>query len=76
VPDPDRMVRAGDILAATDVRRLCGISHGDRHTLKRWRATRAFPDPVRVIRQRKGTALELWDRRDVKTWLKANPPVN
>lgn len=73
VPDPGRMIAARDILSAADVRRLSGgIS---RHTLINWRATKGFPAPMRAIKQRRGRDLELWDRRDVKAWLRANPPV-
>jgi hypothetical protein len=78
VPNPPRpWLRPEHILATADVRRLCGKPGPpvDRHTLLRWRASRGFPAPVRVIRQAKGQALELWDRRDVVAWLKANPPV-
>lgn len=66
-----------DILSTADVRRLCGKPGPpiDRHTLINWRAKRGFPEPMRVIRQPKGQALELWDRRDVRQWLKENPPV-
>jgi hypothetical protein len=65
------------ILSTAEVRRLCGRPGPpiDRHTLLRWRAGRGFPDPVRVIRQGRGQRLELYDKRDVVAWLKANPPV-
>lgn len=71
---PRPWIHPRDILLAADVRRLCGIT--TRRTLLRWRATKGFPEPFRVIRQRRGVDLELWDRRDVKAWLKANPSVN
>lgn len=76
-PQPPRpWILPKDILAASDVRRLCNISQSDRHTLRRWRATKGFPEPIRVIKRKKGQHLELWDRRDVRLWLKANPPVS
>lgn len=77
--DPNRLIRAGDILLASDVRRLCGIAPDDRHALKRWRASRGFPEPIRAIkasRKRNATVVELWARSDVKAWLKANPPAS
>lgn len=74
--DPNRMVKAKDILAAPEVRRLCDISQNDRHTLRRWRASKGFPEPFRVLKRKKGQHLELWAREDVKAWLKANPPVS
>jgi predicted DNA-binding transcriptional regulator AlpA len=73
--DPNRLVKAKDILAAPEVRRLCGIGDEDRHTLKRWRTSRGFPEPIRVLRRKKGQDLLLWDRNDVKKWLSENPPV-
>jgi predicted DNA-binding transcriptional regulator AlpA len=76
MPDPNRLIRAKDILAAPEVRRLCGISPTDRHTLRRWRASRGFPEPIRVLKRKKGQHLELWARPDVKAWLDANPPVS
>jgi predicted DNA-binding transcriptional regulator AlpA len=73
--DPNRLVKAKDILAAPEVRRMCGIGPEDRHTLRRWRASRGFPEPIRVLRRKKGQHLELWSRLDVKAWLDANPPA-
>lgn len=65
------------IMLTADVRRLAGgVSRG---TLLRWREVRGFPEPVRSIRVgrgRRSQVVELWDRRDVRAWLRDNPPVS
>jgi predicted DNA-binding transcriptional regulator AlpA len=77
VSDPQRpWIHPRDILSAADVRRLCGITSQDRHTLIRWRANRGFPPPFKSLRQKRGQTFDLWDRREVRQWLKENPPVS
>jgi predicted DNA-binding transcriptional regulator AlpA len=74
--DPNRAVKARDILAAPEVRRLCGIKPNDRHAIRRWTETRGFPAPFKVFRRKKGQHLALWAKPDVVEWLKANPPAS
>ena len=53
-----------DLIRNETVRGLCGgIS---RNTLLAWRRERGFPQPLDV------DGLELWDRRQVKDWIKGN----
>lgn len=69
-------MRAGDLILTPDVRRLCGGIQ--RSTLIRWRESRGFPEPVRVIktgRGRKAQSVEIWARPDVRQWLADNPPM-
>lgn len=61
-------------MVTADVRRVCG--NVDRHTLLNWRAKRGFPEPIRAINLKRGQKIEIWDRRDVRRWLKENPPIN
>jgi hypothetical protein len=80
MPDLERLVRAGDILLTSDVRKLCGTAAkpASRATLIRWRAKYGFPEPVRSIKVGRGKGsqlVELWARPDVRAWLKANPPM-
>jgi hypothetical protein len=81
VPDPPRpWLLPRDLLLTSDVRRMASLNRQPitRHTLIRWRAEKGFPEPVRSIkvgRGRRAQTVDLWDRRDVKAWLKANPPV-
>lgn len=70
------MIAVDDILTTAATRKLCGIDRNDRHTLLRWRRTRNFPEPIKVFKQRGGQRLELFDRKAVKAWLKANPPIS
>lgn len=53
-----------DIIDSVDVRAMAGIQ--SRATLIAWRRDRDFPTPI----ARTGSGLELWDRRDVETWLR------
>lgn len=52
------------IIDSVDVRAMAGIQ--SRATLIAWRRDRDFPPPI----TRTGSGLELWDRRDVETWLR------
>lgn len=57
-----------DIIANSQVRKLCGgIARG---TLIRWRATEGFPEPIRKVPGPGSSQVELWDRRQVKAWMK------
>jgi hypothetical protein len=79
-PVPPRpWVKPSDLMLATDVRRLCGIAPSDRHTMLRWRRDRGFPEPIRTFKVGQGRRKQeigVWDRRDVRAWLKANPPAS
>lgn len=73
---PRPWVRPADLMLTADVRRLARIR--SRHTLLRWRREKGFPEPVRAIRVgrgKKAQVVEIWDRRDVRAWLAANPPL-
>jgi class 3 adenylate cyclase len=75
VSQEPRTIAVRDILLTADVRRLCGGC--SRSTLLRWREARGFPEPVRAIRVgrgRKAQVVELWDRREVRQWLRDHPP--
>lgn len=73
---PRPWVHPRDLLLTADVRRLCGGI--ERWTLIRWRRDRGFPEPIRSIKVGKGRraqTVDIYDRRDVRRWLKENPPV-
>lgn len=76
--DPPRpWVLPRDLMLASDVRRLAGIR--SRNTLLNWRARHGFPEPIRSFRVGQGRRVqrvEVWDRREVRAWLKANPPFS
>ena len=78
-PQPPRpWVKPSDLLLIGDVRRLCGVAPSSRHTIRRWRETKGFPEPIKAIRTGRGKrakVVEIWDRRDVKAWLAENPPM-
>lgn len=58
------MIDPGDIIGGLEARQLAGgVS---RATLLRWRADHGFPEPIRTLEG----GIELWDRRQVKAWLK------
>lgn len=57
-----------DIADGADIRELAGIR--SRGTLIAWRRDRDFPAPI--VRTRSG--VELWDRRDVESWLRDQQP--
>lgn len=62
-------VPPAEIIAAVQVRELCGIK--TRNTLIHWRKTRGFPEPIATVPGASGPSpLELWDRRHVQAWLK------
>lgn len=80
MPDPSRMVRAGDLIHSTKARELAGKPGPpiSRPTLLRWRETRGFPEPVaelKVGRGRKAQTVDVYSRKDVVAWVKANPPM-
>ena len=64
----DYTVPPGEIIAASQVRELCGIK--TRNTLIAWRKTRDFPAPIASVPGPSSSPLELWDRRHVQAWLK------
>lgn len=57
-------VPPADMIGNAQVRELCGGI--TRHTLAAWRRERGFPDPAAAIDR-----TEIWDRRAVTAWLKA-----
>ena len=70
----DRLIPARDIMLTADVRRLAG--NVNRATLLDWRRTKDFPEPFRSIkvgRGRKAQTVDLYDRREVRAWLRAHP---
>ena len=64
MPDP---IRPQDILGNAEVRRICG--NITRSTLIRWRELHGFPKPIRTLE-----AGELWNRHEVREWLKTSRP--
>lgn len=75
-PPGIRRVSPSDLMLTADVRRLCGGI--ERWTLIRWRQNRGFPEPIRSIKVGRGKnsqTVDIYDRRDVRAWLKANPPL-
>lgn len=72
---PDDIIGAKQIRDMASGRRHTPIS---RHTLAAWRNTdnyppgQAFPEPIAVLEGAGpgGSAVELWDRRAVKDWLR------
>lgn len=76
---PRPWLRPEHLLLIGDVRRLCKVAPGSRHTIPRWRRDKGFPGPVRSIRTgrgKKANRIEIWDRREVVAWLRENPPVS
>lgn len=74
---PPGYIHYRDIMLTHDVRRVCGGIA--RSTLIAWRRDRGFPEPVRSIRAGRGVKtqfVDIYDRRQVRAWLKANPPVS
>ena len=74
------MVRAGDLIHSIKARELAGKPGPpvSRQTLIRWREQRGFPEPVaelKVGRGRKAQTVDVYSRKDVMAWLKANPPM-
>lgn len=73
---PRDLIGALDIRTMASGRRRTPIS---RHTLAAWRNTdsyppgEAFPEPIAVLAGAGpgGSAVELWDRRAVKAWLRS-----
>jgi hypothetical protein len=67
-------VHPRDLLLTHDVRRLAGnITRG---TLLYWRRHKGFPEPIRAIRvgsKHRSQTVDIYDRRDVRAWLKAHP---
>lgn len=61
---PPPCVAPEDIVDGADVRELAGIK--SRATLLAWRRDRDFPEPI----TKTGSGVELWDRRDVESWLR------
>lgn len=63
-----------DLMLSSDVRRLAG--NVARGTLIYWRKHKGFPEPVRSIRVGRGVkaqAVDIYDRRDVRAWLREHP---
>lgn len=74
------MVRAGDLITAAKARELAGKPGPpiSRPTLIRWRASRGFPEPVACLpagRGKRRQTVDIYSRKDVMAWLKANPPM-
>ena len=71
---PRPWVLPRDLLLTADVRRLAGgVS---RQTLIRWRETKGFPEPIRSIKVgtgRNAQTVDIYDRRDVRAWLRDHP---
>lgn len=58
-------VPPSELISTHGVRELCGgIS---RPTLLAWRETLGFPPPIAHL-----PPIEIWDRRDVKAWIRQN----
>lgn len=79
MPDPQRLVKAGDMIHSTKARELAGKPGPpiSRQTLIRWREQRAFPGPVaelKVGRGVKGQTVDVYSRADVLAWRRANTP--
>lgn len=77
MPDPDRMVRAGDLILTAKARELAGKPGPavSRQTLIRWREARGFPEPVaslQVGRGKRAQAVDIYSRVEVIAWRKAN----
>jgi hypothetical protein len=67
-------------MLTSDVRKLAGHPGKPitRWTLIHWRAKRGFPEPVRSIkvgRGRNAQTVDIYDRRDVRQWLRDHPPA-
>lgn len=72
------MVMAGDLITASKARELAGKPGPpiSRPTMIRWRTQRGFPEPVvslKVGRGARAQTIDIYSRKDVHAWLKANP---
>lgn len=67
---PEDLIGALQIRTIASGRRRTPIS---RNTLLAWRREGGFPEPIAVLEGAGpgGSAVELWDRRAVKDWLRS-----
>lgn len=70
MPCESPCIHPRDIMSNMQVRKYAGgIQRG---TLIRWRELKGFPAPIRTVPGPGSSSVELWDRRQVRQWLKEN----